>query len=63
MPDERPIAKQDRVQGVYEGGPRLLSLLRRLVAGLEEQLGHEIRDPGPASELPNSAVTWADNAE
>lgn len=54
-----PILRRDNVQGAVELGPRSLALLRRLVAGLEETLGHAIEDPGKTSE--DGSIDWNEN--
>lgn len=51
--------RNDRVQGAVELGPRSLALLRRLVAAMEEVLGHSVEDPGKPYE--DGSLDWAEN--
>ena len=51
--------KTDRVQGAVELGPRSLSLLRRIVLGLEEILDHQIEDPG--KEYEDDSQEWPES--
>ncbi len=41
---------KEGVQGYVELGPKSRALLRRLVKGMEMQLGYQIGDPGKESE-------------
>jgi hypothetical protein len=51
--------KNDNVQGAVELGPRSLALLRRLLVGLEEMIGHPIDDPGKPYE--DGSLDWNEN--
>ena len=50
------VRKHDKIQGVFELGPRSLALLRRMVFLLEAMADAEGADPGKASE--SGDVTW-----
>ena len=51
--------KNDNVQGAVELGPRSLALLRRILVGLEEMVGHPIEDPGKPYE--DGSLDWNEN--